>query len=477
MQAPYRDKEWLQAEVNRLGNLERVHKEYGWSKTNIYRWGKRLGVVAPEIDPQRKYENKEWLTKEFNSGRTDEDIAEEFDVTELTVEGYLKEFGLVEPEHFYLTGEGQKFAEETYKDKYWLYNKLEEYGSAAEVARQIGVVPTTIQYWARKFGYETDWEKDNPLYDDKNWLINQYEQGKTAKQVAEQCNVSQYTVSVANKRHGINIKEIHDKVFYPYKNKDWLIGMREKHGNGLQIAKATGYPVTSINRYIRKHKLRPIQKPKLVKTLNHDFFETIDAEEKAYWLGFLMADGNVYHRKDGSYEISLKLASRDRDSVLAFQKALGMSGEVEEFERKRRETTTYSTCIRFVSNKMAKDLAIHGLVPRKSRKEIIPKTVPDELLNHYIRGFFDGDGSASNGRVVISCSAFLYEQIKEVFIAIGVSPDAIRLNLNGKIYVLSVNRKKEVPLVVDFLYKNATIYMERKRKIYEEYGYLQTRVL
>ena len=363
MQALYRNKEWLQKEVNRLGNFDRVYKEHGFGKTTVHRWAKRLGVVAPEIDPQKKYEDKEWLEEQLALERTAEDIAEEFGVIEETVNKYLKKYDLVDT-HFYLTKEGQKVAEETFKDKYWLYSKLEEYGSAAAVAREIGVVPTTIQYWARKFGYETDWELKNPMYEDKDWLINEYEQGKTAKEVAEQCNVTQYTISRANNRYEIDIKSIHNRVLYPYKDKKWLIEMREKHGSGAQIAKATGYPVTSINRYIRKYKLRPTQKAPVSIIMNHDFFETIDSEEKAYWLGFLMADGNVHDRSDKNFEISLKLATKDRDSVIAFKKALSSNAMLEEFERKRRETTTYSTCVRFVSNKMATDLAAHGLVPR-----------------------------------------------------------------------------------------------------------------
>lgn len=472
MQAPYRDREWLQKEVNRLGNFDRVYKEHGFGKTTVYRWAKRLGVVAPKIDPQKKYENKEWLTEQFKLGRTAKDIANEFNVIESTVKNYLKEFGLIEPEHFYLTKEGEEVAEKTYKNKYWLYNQLEKHGSATKVARQIGVVPTTIQYWARKFGYETDYANKNPMYENKEWLINQYEQGKTAKEVAEQCGVDPYTISVANKKHGIDIKSIHDKVLYPYKNKDWLIEMREKYGSGAAIAKETGYPATSINRYIRKHKLRPTRRAAVPVIMNHDFFKVINTEEKAYWLGFLMADGNVYVRNDGNSEISLKLARKDRDSVIAFKKALESNVMLEEFEGKRRETTTYSTCVRFVSNKMAKDLATHGLVPRKSRKEIIPKTIPENLKNHYIRGFFDGDGHISRYALTIAVSHFMYEQVKSIFVDIGISPDAIKKRSMGKVESVEVYRVKEIPKIVSYLYKNATIYMERKKKTFEENGYL-----
>lgn len=39
------------------------------------------------------------------------------------------------------------------------------------------------------------------------------------------------------------------------------------------------------------------------------------------------------------------------------------------------------------------DLSKHGCVPNKSLILKFPTTLPNELVNDFIRGYFDGDGS------------------------------------------------------------------------------------
>lgn len=237
--------------------------------------------------------------------------------------------------------------------------------------------------------------------------------------------------------------------------------MMEKYKSGLQISKATGYPPNSINRYIRKHKLRPAEKKRIKLELNHDFFEVIDTEEKAYWLGFLMADGNVYNRGN-NYTISLKIQTKDRDSVIASGEALETNATLEEFEETRKGTKTYSTSLRVNSVKMAKDLAKYGVVPRKSRKERISENIPKELKHHFMRGYFDGDGHISRGSLNIATSHFMYEQIKEIFVKTGLALDSIKRRSHPKVEVINVYRQKEISKFAEYMYKDATIYMERK---------------
>ncbi len=61
--------------------------------------------------------------------------------------------------------------------------------------------------------------------------------------------------------------------------------------------------------------------------LNESFFEIIDSEEKAYWLGFLMADGSVRagQSQDGTghWNIRLSLATADKERIERFIEAIG----------------------------------------------------------------------------------------------------------------------------------------------------------
>lgn len=77
-----------------------------------------------------------------------------------------------------------------------------------------------------------------------------------------------------------------------YQNKEWLECKLKEYRSGLAIAKSTGYPVTYVNRYIRKFELqqnRNIQANRKY-TLNESYFESIDSEEKTYWYGFFLSE-------------------------------------------------------------------------------------------------------------------------------------------------------------------------------------------
>lgn len=126
--------------------------------------------------------------------------------------------------------------------------------------------------------------------------------------------------------------------------------------------------------------------------LNHDIFENIDTEQKAYWLGMLYADGYIKTRKNiNSIQICLGLKILDSYHVEKFSKFVESS-----LPLKTRSTKlgTDQAMVAVSSVKMGKDLIRHGCVPRKSLilKPPTKTTLPDNLNRHFIRGFFDGDG-------------------------------------------------------------------------------------
>ena len=114
------------------------------------------------------------------------------------------------------------------------------------------------------------------------------------------------------------------------------------------------------------------------------------------------------------------------------------------------------------------------------RKSLILKfpneeQVPKELIHHFIRGYFDGDGTAyfykriiNNKEYIEYCLGFIssisFINSLQNYINIGSSS----IINNGKNSSLYVKDKKSVKFLIDFLYKDATIYLERKRKKVEE---------
>lgn len=117
---------------------------------------------------------------------------------------------------------------------------------------------------------------------------------------------------------------------------------------------------------------------------NYDLFSVINTEEKSYWLGFLTADAYVNHNT-----LELALKAEDVDHLLAFREMF--SGNVPEVKY-RINTNAYRFSI--YSVELCQDLADKGCVQGKLLRTFPNDTqVPNYLINHYMRGYFDGDGS------------------------------------------------------------------------------------
>lgn len=190
-------------------------------------------------------------------------------------------------------------------------------------------------------------------------------------------------------------------------------------------------------------------------------FETIDNEEKAYWLGFLYADGSV-----GSNEskIELGLAEKDLHQIEKFRDFIGLSNKISY----RANTKSYRFSFR--CDNMKQDLINKGCVPNKSLILKFPtyKQVPKNLMRHFIRGYFDGDGSlhylkgTDNYRISFTCgSAPFLEDIKKELLVTNIS---LGHSSDTNTYQLQINGRKQVERILTYLYNNSTQATRLDRK-------------
>lgn len=209
---------------------------------------------------------------------------------------------------------------------------------------------------------------------------------------------------------------------------------------------------------------------------NENYFENIDTEEKAYWLGFISADGCVSKSSEyNSYRLSINLSIVDKNHLEKFRKAICANDiELQEYtSTKGFSNPNGSTTCRIVLNslKLCTDLAKYYVHQRKSYDIEMPD-INRDLIPHYLRGLFDGDGS-------YSC---LYDSKKNryryLFEIVGASEKLLR---QVQTYLLSVNitfhiyyrkgtnyirlmsgSKREILKLIDLLYSDAHIYLDRK---------------
>lgn len=115
--------------------------------------------------------------------------------------------------------------------------------------------------------------------------------------------------------------------------------------------------------------------------IKEDIFDTI-TEESAYWIGFILADGNIYHPPKRSKQLNIGLAKRDWEHLEKFKKFIGSN--------KKLYYGKDGVFISFYSNRIVKKLAEYGVVPRKSKIVKVPEQLKDN--RHFWRGMVDGDG-------------------------------------------------------------------------------------
>lgn len=214
--------------------------------------------------------------------------------------------------------------------------------------------------------------------------------------------------------------------------------------------------------------------------LDESIFENIDSEEKAYWLGFILADGCIVDRSNegrkNSKLLTIHLKLSDIEHLKKFKKFLNTDKPIYVGEQKLKGKIFGYCSIHITCSKLAKDLMSHGIEHRKSLKEKLPN-IDKRLYPHFLRGYWDGDGSVLFYEQKVNKLRKMYPEIcvYSGLIFIKQISQILREDLhiicnpqkNRNIYKLKTSGNKAIP-IVQYLYKDANIYLDRKYKTYIE---------
>lgn len=206
--------------------------------------------------------------------------------------------------------------------------------------------------------------------------------------------------------------------------------------------------------------------------IDENYFENIDTEDKAYFLGFMYADGNV--SKDPKYCIRINLQEKDRDILEKFKSCLQSTHPIVVMEKYGNfKTEQRGVKFYFGNKKIKSDLIKWGCVPNKTLKLTTLPNLDHKLLRHFIRGYFDGDGSlglyqkpnSSSYYVAASiCGNKTFTNNLDVYISQTIN---IKFNINERksINVLQTGYNQAL-IFIDWLYKDCSIYLNRKYQTY-----------
>ncbi len=235
-----------------------------------------------------------------------------------------------------------------------------------------------------------------------------------------------------------------------------------------ELATIYNYSTVTIRNILKRNK---ITIRKISYNHNEDLFKNIDTEEKAYFLGLLYADGNVY-TNNSCYEVTLKLHSKDIKIIERFRDMISPQYSI-------KQTKDHYSYLRINNKKIVEQLINLSCIPNKSLILKYPNFLPSELTHHFIRGYSDGDGSIYNYKKrnnhvdykwQITSTQEFCRSVKEIIKNQGITGGSIRLVKPNNIITstLSIGGNNQVTNLLNWLYKDATIYLDRKYQRYQD---------
>lgn len=278
---------------------------------------------------------------------------------------------------------------------------ISEYNSGkslAKVGKPLGLNPVTVMNILNRNNIQL--RTKGGIYKlNEDSVINSYKSGQTCKQIAENFNVCLKTICNILEKNGVNRDNIYHNI-----------------------------------------------------SLINDYWENIDTYDKAYFLGFLITDGNVFGN-----EVRLQLSSKDEYILKIFSDKTNNSNQIH---KDKRGFSTFSIKRKFWVN----DLSKYGVIPNKTSTVFLPE-VNENLMPHLLRGIFDGDGWITfKGHAIGLCgNEILTTQVRDYLVnKLGVFNVKVIKN-NDNLWSVSWSSKRDIKLIGEFLYKDKKdCYLTRK---------------
>lgn len=201
--------------------------------------------------------------------------------------------------------------------------------------------------------------------------------------------------------------------------------------------------------------------------IDDTYFDEISTPNKAYVLGLLCADGNVSRNK-GQWKICLQ----EKDKQILEDICKDMKTDrpllLQKVQNTYHKQTWQNQYLLEVGNQHMHDKLIeYGITPNKSLTLQYPTVIKDELLPHFIRGYYDGDGTSYRGENGTICSLMgtfdfcnvLKTKIKD---SILVNASIYPYRDSKKTCTLQISGGLQTFKFFTWIYQNADLKLERK---------------
>lgn len=316
-------------------------------------------------------------------------------------------------------------------------------------------------------------------------IINKFEQGVSLAKLSKEYKISGDTLMKYLEALGYERPLANPELKWFEENKQLVIDLYNEHKSLTTVAKIIK---ADRNKLVKKLKALGIEidySANDIKDYDETFFEKIDTDEKAYWFGFIYADGWVVknHSLDAKgnqikkYSLNIELSSKDREHLIKFAKTICLNFE-ESMLYSRERTISYEhlnekrvykmTSFQVSSKKIVEDLIKLGCVPNKTLIKTFPtyNEVPEELIGAFMRGYIDGNGHVIKRKswtISTGSEKFAQKFLEEINKQTNSNLTYIRKIKNVNCWVFNLGSGKTAVKVFDLMYnEKTTVYLERK---------------
>lgn len=346
-----------------------------------------------------------------------------------------------------------------------IIKEYQEGKSTCQLGREIGVSNAAVyMYLKNKCGIMPP-KHNNKFEDKKAEMAALYDQGLSVSEIAKQLNVPLSSANRYLRKLEKDTSRYKTNPEIPVRTHTTQILKRYSEGVGCYLlAKEFNTQESTILKILHENDVE-IRGPRQY-FFDQDFFEKIDTQDKAYILGWCFSDG--YNSDD-----DLSISITDREVLEHIKEKIGQDSPIEEIDR---SDLGYKTIyrLRMSSVKMCQDLANLGCVRAKSLivQFPAPDKVPTELMSHFLRGMFDGNGTITKdnqGRWFVNiCSSDDFCAIAKIF---------LNEELNcyfGTTKCISVSKVQTgtidtIKAFLDYIYKDASFKLDRKYQKYLQF--------
>lgn len=210
------------------------------------------------------------------------------------------------------------------------------------------------------------------------------------------------------------------------------------------------------------------------KNYNENYFETIDSEDKAYFLGFICADGCLINDESKyRYQLTIKIHNKDEHILSELLKYI--NGEMNIWQHLQRDMSQ----ITFSGKKIIDDLGNKGVYPQKTFTISYPM-IDENLERHFLRGYFDGDGcirlnidkrdNSKRGDLrFVGGSIDILTKINErMNVLFGTNLNKLYGPKNRDYKFIGWAGMSDIEKIYHGFYDNTNLYLKRKKSIFDE---------